>query len=72
MLHAPFEGLVDTELGPTFLRARGNGPAVLVFHGGPGFDHEPLLDGLTAADEDRTLVFFDQLGCGATPAPASR
>lgn len=69
MLRAPFEGFVDTEAGPTFLRVRGDGPAALVFHGGPGFDHEPLLAGLAEAMKHRTLVFFDQLGCGATPAP---
>jgi pimeloyl-ACP methyl ester carboxylesterase len=67
-LQSPFEGTLETEAGPTFVRLRGNGPRLLVFHGGPGFDHEPLIDGLSDLMDHRTLVFFDQLGCGRTPA----
>ncbi len=41
---------------------------MLVLHGGPGFDHGPLVPALAALQRHRTLVFFDQLGCGRTPA----
>jgi proline iminopeptidase len=46
----------------------GSGPAALVFHGGPGFDHEPLVGPLAPVAKTRRLIFFDQLGCGRTPA----
>ena len=41
---------------------------MLVLHGGPGIDQEPLVPALAALQRHRTLVFFDQLGCGRTPA----
>jgi len=47
----------------------GAGPPLLVFHGGPGFDHSPLVGALAELSQTHTLVFFDQLGCGTTPAP---
>lgn len=68
MLEDGFEGLVDTARGPAFVRVRGRGPRVLVCHGGPGFDQEPLVPALEAIEQYRTLIFFDQLGCGQTPA----
>ena len=67
-MSAPFDGMIETTSGPTFTHTRGNGPPLLVFHGGPGFDHVPLLAGLTGLLEHRTLIFFNQLGCGRTPA----
>lgn len=62
--------MVDTAVGPTFVRELGNGPPVLVVHGGPGFDHTYLVDALAPLEARRTLVFYDQPGCGRTPAPA--
>ncbi len=67
-MRAPFEGIVETKAGPAFVRVRGTGPRLLVFHGGPGFDQEPLISGLADLARYRTLIFFDQLGCGRTPA----
>jgi len=63
-------GLLETPEGPTFIRAVGEGPIVLVIHGGPGFDHRYLLPELMPIASRRTLVFYDQPGCGRTPAPA--
>jgi len=68
-LHPPFEGLIQSTAGPAFVRAIGHGQRLLVFHGGPGFDHTSIIDGVRPISGQRTLVFFDQLGCGATPAP---
>jgi pimeloyl-ACP methyl ester carboxylesterase len=59
---------IETALGPTFVRRIGTGPTVLVVHGGPGFDHRYLRDALDGLARRRTLVFFDQPGCGQTPA----
>lgn len=61
--------IVNTDAGPAFVRALGAGPPVLVVHGGPGFDHTYLVDALGPLCQRRTLVFYDQPGCGRTPAP---
>ncbi len=61
--------IVNTVAGPAFVRALGAGPPILVVHGGPGFDHTYLVDALDPLCQCRTLVFYDQPGCGRTPAP---
>ena len=61
--------LIVTAAGPTFVRTLGAGPPVLVVHGGPGFDHTYLAGVLTPLAAKRTLVFYDQPGCGHTPTP---
>jgi len=55
--------------GSTFVKTLGSGPPILVVHGGPGFDHSYLVDPLAFLATRRTLVFYDQPGCGRTPAP---
>ena len=67
-MNAEFFGLVETAMGPTFVRAIGSGPMVFVVHGGPGFDHRYLLPALDELSQRRKLVFFDQPGCGQTPS----
>jgi pimeloyl-ACP methyl ester carboxylesterase len=62
-------GLIETEAGPAFVRTIGSGPPVLVFHGGPGFSHDHLRPILSPLAPRRRLIFFDQPGCGGTPAP---
>lgn len=61
---------VSTSLGATPVRRIGSGPPVLVFHGGPGFSHDYLIEPLRFLAGHRQLIFFDQPGCGETPAPA--
>jgi proline iminopeptidase len=63
-------GLISTPEGPAFVRCIGNGPRVIVLHGGPGFDHEYLVEPLEFLAGRRCLVFYDQPGCGSTPPPA--
>jgi pimeloyl-ACP methyl ester carboxylesterase len=49
---------------PTYLRRVGEGPPVLVVHGGPGFS-QGYLHGLAGPIQaHRTVVFYDQPGCG--------
>lgn len=64
------ENVIETAAGPTFVKTMGQGPVVFVVHGGPGFDHQYLQPGFASLAQKRTLVFYDQPGCGATPAPA--
>lgn len=45
---------------------------LILLHGGPGSSHNSLevLDPI--ADQGRTLVYYDQIGCGLSPAPDDR
>jgi pimeloyl-ACP methyl ester carboxylesterase len=69
-MDTPFEGLVETTAGPTFVKTVGQGPPMVIVHGGPGFDHGYLTRPLAFLARHRTLIFFDQPGCGRTPPPA--
>ncbi len=64
-----FEDVIETPAGSTFVKTIGQGPSVFVIHGGPGFDHTYLLSALSSLADRRTLVFYDQPGCGRTPLP---
>ncbi len=67
-MSTPGAGQVTAPARQTFMAVMGSGPATLVFHGGPGFDHQPLLEPLAPMAKRRRLIFFDQLGCGRTSA----
>jgi len=56
--------IVPTPFGDTYVRTIGRGPHVFVIHGGPGFDHGYLVNALAPLAIKRTLIFYDQLGCG--------
>ena len=62
--------VIDTEEGPAFVVREGSGPVTIILHGGPGFDHRYMRDAFGFLARGRSLVFFDQPGCGRTPAPA--
>ena len=47
-----------------FERRVGEGPEVIVLHGGPGAHHDYLLPGFDALATGRTLVYYDQRGGG--------
>jgi proline iminopeptidase len=47
-----------------FERRIGNGPPVVVLHGGPGAHHDYLLPGFDALAQRRELIYYDQRGGG--------
>jgi proline-specific peptidase len=51
------------------LPATGRRLPLLVLHGGPGFPHDYLEDLARLADDGRTVVFYDQIGCGKSDHP---
>ena len=50
-----------------FERRVGEGPPVVVLHGGPGADHGYLLPGFDTLAAGRELVYYDQRGGGRSP-----
>jgi proline-specific peptidase len=51
------------------LRAIDGKVPLLVLHGGPGVPHDYLEDLAGLADDGRTVVFYDQIGCGKSDHP---
>lgn len=65
------EGFVKVPGGKVFHRTVGEdapGIPLLVLHGGPGIPHD-YLEPLEALGRERPVVFYDQLGCGASDWP---
>jgi len=52
-----------------FERRIGEGPPVVVLHGGPGADHGYLLPGFDLIATGRELVYYDQRGGGRSSVP---
>lgn len=48
-------------------RRVGQGPPVVVLHGGPGAHHDYLLPGFDALASGRCLIYYDQRGGGRSP-----
>ncbi|MDY0395826.1 proline iminopeptidase-family hydrolase [Virgibacillus halophilus] len=44
-------------------------PPVIILHGGPGSSHYSM-QGLKTLAAERTVIFYDQLGCGKSARPA--
>lgn len=53
------------------VRTIGQGPDVVVLHGGPGADHSSLTTEFDPLSVGRRLVYYDQRGCGGTKTPRS-
>jgi proline iminopeptidase len=54
-----------------FERRIGDGPEVIVLHGGPGAHHDYLLPGFDSLANGRTLVYYDQRGGGRSAVDRS-
>jgi len=63
-------GMVDVPGGKVWYQIVGNGDKtpLLLLHGGPGVPSY-YLKPLAALADERPVVFYDQLGCGRSPAP---
>lgn len=65
-------GFVDHDghqIAYTMREGGGSGDPLLVVHGGPAIPHDYLLPLEGLADRGRTVVFYDQLGCGGSDRP---
>lgn len=64
------EELVRTVRGVAIFQRRiGQGPPVVVLHGGPGAHHDYLLPGFDRLARGRTLLYYDQRGGGRSAVP---
>src|SRR5690349_17029029 len=54
-----------------FVRAVGTGKPLVIVHGGPGLDHTYLVKWLAPLAKYRTLIYYDQPGCGRDQTPPS-
>ena len=73
MTPAPREHMVDVPGGRVWVAEHGGGPGtpLVVLHGGPGMPSQYLAP-LTALADERTVVLYDQLGCGRSERPDDR
>ena len=66
------EGTVEVDGYRVWYRQVGSGGVpLLLLHGGPGAGHD-YLEPLEALSTERTVVFYDQLGCGRSDKPDDR
>jgi proline iminopeptidase len=63
----PTEATVDANGVRLYTRSVGDGPDVVVLHGGPGAHHDYLLPHFDALATGRRLRYYDQRGGGRSP-----
>ena len=66
------EGYLQVPDGRVWYSIAGLGRAktpLLCLHGGPGMPHD-YLESLADLSDERPVIFYDQLGCGRSPAPS--
>jgi proline iminopeptidase len=73
---APRERFLPVQGAMLYSRDVGQGPPIIVLHGGPGFDHNYLLPDLDRLADVFRLIYYDQRGRGKStwtvpPAPVS-
>lgn len=64
------EGMLDVPDGAVWFQrveSQGGGAPLLCLHGGPGMPHD-YLEPLAEMSDERPVIFYDQLGCGRSPA----
>jgi proline iminopeptidase len=64
----PDETRIPVGAASLYVRAIGQGPPVIVLHGGPDFDHSYLLPDLDRLADSFRLIYYDQRGRGRSAA----
>jgi proline iminopeptidase len=62
----PREAHVMMRNADLYIREIGNGPPIIVVHGGPDFDHNYLLPEMDRFADSYRLIYYDQRGRGAS------
>ncbi len=65
------EGYIELEQGRVFFKVIGSGDGIplLCLHGGPGFAHDYIEPLAAVGGSERSVIFYDQLGCGRSDRP---
>lgn len=58
------ELFIEVDGAQLFCRVFGSGKPLIVLHGGPGFSQDYLLPYMSALAQERSVIFYDQRGCG--------
>jgi proline iminopeptidase len=66
-LIAATAAVVEVDGVRLYTRRAGEGPPVVVLHGGPGAQHDYLLPQYDGLARGRTLIYYDQRGGGRSP-----
>jgi proline-specific peptidase len=68
----PMDHMISVPGGKIWAKVVGDAPGIplLVLHGGPGMPSD-YLESLTGLADERTVVFYDQLGCGRSDKPTA-
>lgn len=61
---APYERYLAVENAELYYRDIGQGPPLIVLHGGPRFDHNYLLPDMDRLSDSFRLIYYDQRGRG--------
>src|SRR5690349_10303645 len=61
---APREGRIPVAGAELYYREVGQGPAIIVLHGGPDFDQSYLLPEMDRFADSFRLIYYDQRGRG--------
>jgi len=62
----PRESSIRVGTAELYVREVGDGPPIIVLHGGPDFDHTYLLPEMDALADSFRLIYYDQRGRGAS------
>jgi proline iminopeptidase len=63
-IRQPHEAHIPVEGAELYVREIGQGPAIIVLHGGPDFDHSYLVPELDRLSDSYHLIYYDQRGRG--------
>ncbi len=67
------QGYLSTPWGRVWYERIGSGSGLplITAHGGPGYPHDSF-EPLSALGDERTVIFYDQLGCGRSDRPTDK
>ena len=63
------DGYINIDESSLYYKIIGKGEPLIVLHGGPGFDHQPLMPYIGNLGKYCKVVLYDQRGSGMSTGP---